>query len=96
MAEEVKTIGGMPAAQKPAEQPLAQGAQSPRPCPQDCAKCPMPQQLFCSVKMLFNLSREQRELKDQMAQMADTIATLQEELKPKEPEEVLLAEPFAE
>jgi hypothetical protein len=31
-----------------------------------------------------------------MAQMADTIATLQEELKPKEPEEVLLAEPFAE
>ena len=73
--EETKTIGGAPATQKPTEaaqaaQPSA--SQQPRPCPQDCAKCPMPQQLFCSVKMLFNLSREQRELKDQMAQMADT------------------------
>ena len=97
--EEIKTIGGAPATQKPTEavqaaQPSA--SQQPRPCPQDCAKCPMPQQLFCSVKMLFNLSREQREVKDQMAQMADTIATLQDQMKPKEPGEVQLAEPFAE
>ena len=56
----------------------------------------MPQQLFCSVKMLFNLSREQREIKNQMAEMAGTISTIQEQLKPKEQEEVPLVEPFAE
>jgi hypothetical protein len=93
MAEETKIINGASASQKSTEQP---SAQSPRPCPQDCAKCPMPQQLFCSVKMLFNLSREQRELKNQMAEMLGTIATLQDQLKPKEQEEVLLLEPFAE
>ena len=97
--EETKTIGGAPATQKPTEaaqaaQPSA--SQQPRPCPQDCAKCPMPQQLFCSVKMLFNLSREQREMKSQMELMAETIATLQEQLKPKEQEQVTLVEPFAE
>ena len=97
--EETKTIGGAPATQKPTEaaqaaQPSA--SQQPRPCPQDCAKCPMPQQLFCSVKMLFNLSREQRDMKSQMELMAETIATLQEQLKPKEQEQVTLVEPFAE
>ena len=97
--EETKTIGGAPATQKPTEtaqaaQPSA--SQQPRPCPQDCAKCPMPQQLFCSVKMLFNLSREQRDMKSQMELMAETIAALQEQLKPKEQEQVPLVEPFAE
>lgn len=97
--EETKTIGGAPATQKPTEaaqaaQPSA--SQQPRPCPQDCAKCPMPQQLFCSVKMLFNLSREQRDMKSKMELMAETIATLQEQLKPKEQEQVTLVEPFAE
>ena len=97
--EEIKTISGAPATQKPTEaaqaaQPSA--SQQPRPCPQDCAKCPMPQQLFCSVKMLFNLSREQRDMKSQMELMAETIATLQEQLKPKEQEQVTLVEPFAE
>ena len=99
MAEETKNINGAPAPQKPTEaaqaaQPSA--SQQPRPCPQDCAKCPMPQQLFCSVKMLFNLSREQREIKNQMAEMAGTIATIQDQMKPKEQEEVPLVEPFAE
>lgn len=56
----------------------------------------MPQQLFCSVKMLFNLSREQRDMKSKMELMAETIATLQEQLKPKEQEQVTLVEPFAE
>lgn len=56
----------------------------------------MPQQLFCSVKMLFNLSREQREIKNQMAEMAGTIATIQDQMKPKEQEEMPLVEPFAE
>lgn len=99
MAEEIKTISGAPAPQKPADQPAAQqpsASQQPRPCPQDCAKCPMPQQLFCSVKMLFNLSREQREIKNQMAEMAGTIATIQDQMKPKEQEQVPLVEPFAE
>ena len=97
--EETKTIGGAPATQKPTEAAQAaqpQASQQPRPCPQDCAKCPMPQQLFCSVKMLFNLSREQRDMKSQMELMAETIATLQEQLKPKEQEQVTLVEPFAE
>lgn len=99
MAEEIKTISGAPATQKPTEAAQAaqpQASQQPRPCPQDCAKCLMPQQLFCSVKMLFNLSREQREIKNQMAEMAGTIATIQDQMKSKEQDQVPLVEPFAE
>ena len=38
-----------------------------RPCPQDCAKCLPAQQLFCCTKMAFELSKEIKELKDDLA-----------------------------
>ena len=80
MAEEVKTIGGQPAAGA-APQP---GTVQPRPCPQDCTKCMMPQQIFCAVKMLFELSRSQQQLRNQMEEMSKAVGVLQDQMKPKE------------
>lgn len=80
MAEEVKTIGGQPAAGA-ASQP---GTVQPRPCPQDCTKCMMPQQIFCAVKMLFEMSRSQQQLRNQMEEMSKAVGVLQDQMKPKE------------
>jgi len=80
MAEEVKTIGGQPAAGA-APQP---GTVQPRPCPQDCTKCMMPQQIFCAVKMLFEMSRSQQQLRNQMEEMSKAVGVLQDQMKPKE------------
>ena len=80
MAEEAKTIGGQPA-QPQSPQPAAL---QPRPCPQDCTKCMMPQQVFCSVKMLFELSRSQQQLKSQIEEMSKAVGVLQDQMKPKE------------
>ena len=65
----------------------------PRPCPQDCSKCSMPQHIFCSTKMLFDLSRAYQEQRQQNADLAKAIADIREQLKPKE-QEALLSIPF--
>ena len=52
-----------------------------RPCPQDCRLCPMTQQIFCSTKMLFDLSRSQQVLRDQMSELSKAVGTLQEQMK---------------
>ena len=77
MAEEVKTIGGQPAAPQP-------GTVQPRPCPQDCTKCMMPQQIFCAVKMLFELSRSQQQLRSQVEELSKSVGTIQDQMKLKE------------
>ena len=40
-----------------------------RPCPQDCRHCSINQQVFCSVKMLFDLSRQQQAMQQQIAEL---------------------------
>ncbi len=82
MAEEAKTIGGQPVQHQ--EAIPQNNHQSPRPCPQDCTKCPTQQQIFCSTKMLFDMSRSQQQLRNQMEEMSRTILTLQDQMKPKE------------
>lgn len=86
MAEETKPIGGRPV---PGAAPQTAPAASPqqqqaRPCPQDCTKCPMPQQVFCATKMLFDLSRSQQTLRDQMSELTKAVGTLQDQMRPKE------------
>jgi len=65
----------------------------PRPCPQDCSKCSTPQHIFCSAKMLFDLSRAYQEQRRQQAEIVQTVAEIQERLKPKE-QEAQLSIPF--
>ena len=84
----------------PGNQPNPQSASEtarlqpqPRPCPQDCSKCSTPQHVFCSAKMLFDLSRVFQESRRQQAELAMAVADIQEKLKPKE-QEVQLSIPF--
>lgn len=68
-------------------------AQQPRPCPQDCSRCSTQQHIFCSTKMLFDLSRAFQEQRRQQAEIVQTVAEIQERLKPKE-QEAQLSIPF--
>ena len=70
------------------------GAQpQPRPCPQDCSRCSTQQHIFCSTKMIFDLSRAFQESRRQQAEIVQTVAEIQERLKPKE-QEAQLSIPF--
>lgn len=82
-------------AQQPAQVTDASpaGAAQPRPCPQDCSQCSTPQHIFCSAKMLFDLSRAMNEQRRQQAELAQTVADIQEQLKQKD-KDVLLSIPF--
>ena len=62
----------------PSQQP------QPRPCPQDCSRCSTSQHVFCSTKMLFDLSRAFQESRRQQAELALAVADIQQQLKPKE------------
>ncbi len=90
MAQEMKNTGGQP----------MQGAtpqsnqQSIRPCPQDCRMCPMPQQVFCATKMLFDLSRSQQVLRDQMSELSKEVGILRDQMKPND-DDGQLSIPFA-
>ena len=64
----------------------------PRPCPQDCSKCSTPQHIFCSAKMLFDLSRAYQEQRQQTAGLAKAMADIQQQLKKEQ--EVQLSLPF--
>ena len=70
---------------KPAEgtTPAVQQTQQPRPCPQDCRKCGMNQQLYCSTQMLFNLSRAIQETRQQLSEVELAVADLKDQIQPK-------------
>ena len=70
-------------------------APQPRPCPQDCRQCNSEQQLFCTTKMLFDMSRSQQILRDQVNELSQTVGFLKEQLQPKEQGEELSI-PFGE
>ena len=70
-------------------------APQPRPCPQDCRQCNSAQQLFCTTKMLFDMSRSQQILRDQMSELSQTVDLLKNQLQPKE-QKGELSIPFTE
>jgi hypothetical protein len=74
--------------QESAQQPQVAQPQAPqaRPCPQDCRQCSVNQQIFCTTKMLFDLSRSQQIIRNQMAELSTAVGVLQDQLKPKEQE----------
>ena len=57
--------------------------------------CGMNQQLFCTTKMLFDLSRAQQMLGQQVAAVEKTVADIQAQMQPKEQGEAMSI-PFAE
>lgn len=67
----------------------------PRPCPQDCSQCSTQQHVFCSTKMLFDFSRAFQESRRQQAEIAQAVAAIQEQLRPKE-QEAQLSIPFTD
>jgi len=67
----------------------------PRPCPQDCSRCSTQQHIFCSTKMIFDLSRAFQESRRQQAEIVQAVAEIQERLKPKE-QESQLSIPFTD
>jgi hypothetical protein len=81
----------LPAGEGPAvaEQP------KPRPCPQDCNRCGISQQIFCCTRMLFDLSRAQMEARQQIAAVEKSIADIQMQLQPRE-NDTQLSIPFIE
>ena len=82
--------------QQPAgAQPTAAPQQQPRPCPQDCRKCGMNQQLYCTTQMLFNMSRAQQETNKRLSLLELAVDDIKEQLQPKK-EEQELSIPFAE
>jgi hypothetical protein len=75
----------------------AQQAQQPqpRPCPQDCRKCGMNQQLYCTTQMLFNMSRTQQETNKRLSLLELAMDDVKDQLQPKQ-EDGQLSIPFAE
>lgn len=91
MAQETKTIGAQPVQDATPQS----NQQSIRPCPQDCRMCPMPQQIFCATKMLFDLSRSQQVLRDQVSELTKEVGILRDQMKPKD-DDGQLSIPFIE
>lgn len=77
-----------------ASAPVAQQPQA-RPCPQDCRLCGINQQIFCTTKMLFDLSRRQQILEMAVAEMAKTLADIQAQMQEKD-DTAGLSIPFSE
>lgn len=46
--------------------------------------CPMTQQIFCATKMLFDLSRSQQVLRDQVSELTKEVGILRDQMKPKD------------
>lgn len=82
-------------AQQSASSPASNHQPQPRPCPQDCSRCSTQQHIFCSTKMIFDLSRAFQESRRQQAEIVQTVAEIQERLKPKE-QEAQLSTPFTD
>ena len=75
-------------ARKPSQQ-----EPQPRPCPQDCSRCTTPQHVFCSAKMLFDMSRVIQEQRRQQAEIVMAVAEIREQLRQKD-QDVQLSLPF--
>lgn len=82
-------------ARQAASSPASNQHPQPRPCPQDCSRCSTQQHIFCSTKMLFDLSRAFQESRHQQAEIVQAVAEIQERLKPKE-QESQLSIPFTD
>ena len=76
--------GSAAAQQQSPQQSVVTPAAGPRPCPQDCSRCPVSQQVYCSTKMLFDLSRAHQETSRQLAAVTAAIADIQAQLHPKD------------
>jgi hypothetical protein len=72
-----------------------QQLQQARPCPQDCRMCQMAQQIFCATKMLFDLSRQQQVLRDQVSELTKEIGILRDQMKSMD-DDGQLSIPFVE
>ena len=83
------------ASQATAPEVSPSGIPQPRPCPQDCRQCGINQQIFCTTKMLFDLSRRQQILEAAVGEMAKTLADIQEQMREKEQNDELSI-PFSE
>jgi hypothetical protein len=77
------------------QQPVQQAQAQARPCPQDCRLCSVSQQVFCSAKMLFDLSRRQMVLEAAVGEMAKALADIQAQMQKKE-EAIEFSIPLAE
>ena len=87
MAQETKQM--TEGTQQQQQQPQA------RPCPQDCRKCGMNQQIYCSTQMLFNLSRVAQDTSKRISLLELALDDIKEQVQAKQ-EEVQLSIPFAE
>lgn len=94
MAKENETLQAEQA-QQAASSPTSNQQPQPRPCPQDCSRCSTQQHIFCSTKMIFDLSRAFQESRRQQAEIVQAVAEIQERLKPKE-QESQLSIPFTD
>lgn len=68
------------AAQEVQERLAVASSGSSRPCPQDCSRCTMPQQLFCTTRMLFDLSRSQQDVREQIAVLSKALGDIRSRL----------------
>lgn len=59
-------------------------AARPRPCPQDCMRCSMSQQLFCATKMVFDLTQTVQGLAGRVAELSLAMAEVRERLQPED------------
>lgn len=64
------------------QQPTPQQPQA-RPCPQDCRMCGISQQVFCTTKMLFDLSRRQQVLEMAVKEITKALIGIQAQLQEK-------------
>lgn len=92
MAQNDQQQNQQPAGAQPA---AAQQGPQPRPCPQDCRMCGVNQQIFCTTKMLFMLSRTAQDLSQRMSVLELTLDDIKAQVQPKV-EDGQLSLPFEE
>lgn len=86
-AQPTPTENGGAQAQPTPQQPQA------RPCPQDCRMCGINQQVFCTTKMLFDLSRRQQVMEMAVGEITKALIGIQAQLQKKD-EAAELSIPF--
>lgn len=88
MAKENETNRQEAAAQQPQ-------APQPKPCPQDCRQCSVSQQIFCTTKMLFDLSRAMQDTSQRLSALELALDGIKDQLQPKT-QDGELAMPYTE
>ena len=51
--------------------------QNARPCPHDCRKCAMQQQIFCTAQMTFNSYEQMNAMKGQLEELSKKVEAIQ-------------------